>query len=98
MERYNLDPDSVGRPAKHVACMALYTALSLTSNKWTAELERASGFTDEDLRSENFLGGSFKQFKHVVLNFSSEQHRAVIRKYKTAERGSVSTLRKKQRR
>merc|ERR1719204_959666 len=97
MERYNLDEDSIGRPEKHVAAMALYTALSLTSNKWTADLEKATGFSDSELRDEKFQGGSFKGFKKVILVFTAEQHRAVIRKYKRPEVGSVSTLRKKNR-
>lgn len=95
MERYNLHPNSVGRPEKHIAAMALYTALCLTSNKWTKDLEKATGLTGIDLREEKFIGGSFKEHKKVVLDFGQEQHRAIIRKYKLPEFGSVSTLRKK---
>lgn len=96
MERYNLITDSVGRPPKHVAAMALFTSLSLTSNSWTTELARATGFTAAELRSADFPGGTFKAFKAVVLDFSSDQHKAVIRKYRNPECGGVSTLRKRQ--
>merc|ERR1719245_60875 len=95
LERYNLTDDCVGRPIKHMAAQALYTALSLTSNGWSKALVEATGFTESELKSENFEGGTFKNYKSVTLDYSGEQHRAVIRKYRNPEVGAVSTLRKK---
>lgn len=97
MERYNLDPRSILRPAKQMAAMSLFTALSLTGKKWTPELEEATGYTGEDMRSETFLGGSFKEHKRIILDFTNTKHNVIIRKYELPECGSVSTLRKKKR-
>jgi len=95
MERYNLDAKSILRPAKQMAAMALFTALSLTGMKWTTQLVEATGYTNEQMRSETFIGGSYKEHKKILLDFSNTKHNVVIRKYELPECGSVSTLRKK---
>jgi len=96
MERLNLHVHALEYCPSLLAAGALFAALKLTSNNWTRECELCSGY-----RIQNFLGSNghelnlFEKYKRSLLDFDSDLHRAVIEKYRSSERGSVSTLRKK---
>jgi len=96
LERWNFDSEAVGCPERHMAAVCLFTALQLTSNQWTPLLVQVTGFSEEELRDDNFLGGSFCDAKKAVLKFGwGDRDRAIITKYERSEVGRISTLRKK---
>jgi len=96
MERFNLHVHALEYCPSLLAAGALFAALKLTSYNWTKECELCSGY-----RIQNFLASTghelnlFEKYKKSILDFDSDLHRAVVEKYRSSERGSVSTLRKK---
>lgn len=96
MERFNLHVHALEYCPSLLAAGALFAALKLTSNNWTRECELCSGYRIQNfLRSNGHELNLFEKYKRSLLDFDSDLHRAVIEKYRSSERGSVSTLRKK---
>jgi len=98
MERYHLNVKVLQYCPSLLAAGALLAALKLTSHRWTSLCECVSGYSESTLLSSvSQLGEQpiFLQIKKAVMNFNSPLHRAIIFKYKKANRGSVSALRKK---
>lgn len=79
------------KPSLLAAC-SLFTAMTLISQSWTDELRQATGYSAIDFRQTTDL---YRRIKHHVMDFQSPNHKPVIRKYATVERGEVSSLRKK---
>merc|ERR1719289_98987 len=99
MERYHLQVNALQYCPSLLAAGALFAALKLTSHRWTSSCERASGYSASKLLPKHKSEGElsiFEQIKKAVMDFNSPNHEAIIVKYKKAERGSVSTLRKKE--
>jgi len=92
MERMIMDMHSLLYKPSLLAACSLFTAMSLISHNWTTEMEQATGYTERDFREKYEL---YKKIKKQVMDFTSQAHGAVIRKYATPERGEVSSLRKK---
>jgi len=99
MERFHMQVKALQYCPSLLAAGALFAALKLTSNRWTSSCERVSGYSERKLLPELTTEGEltiFQQIKETVMDFDSTNHKAIITKYKKAERGSVSTLRKKE--
>jgi len=99
MERYHLQVNALQYCPSLLAAGALFAALKLTSHRWTSSCERASGYSASKLLPKHKSDGEisiFEQIKKAVMDFNSSNHQAIIVKYRKAERGSVSTLRKKE--
>jgi len=96
MERFFIDLRSLKYRPSLLAAGALYTALRLTSHRWTRSCEVCSGYTEAQLVQKAGEHSIFDFMKRVVVHFDSQSHRSIILKYKMPERGSVSTLRKKE--
>lgn len=92
MERFALTDESVKMKPSLMAAAALYTTLALTSFRWTSSLAAATGYTSEDLRVKY---GLYRKMKNSIMQFAETKHDAVIRKYASEKRGSVSNLRRK---
>jgi len=100
MERYHLHVKALQYCPSLLAAGALFAALKLTSHRWTSSCQRVSGYSESKLLPKHKLEGElsiFEQIKKSVMEFNSPNHQAIIDKYRKAERGSVSTLRKKER-
>jgi len=96
MERFNADKKALEFNPSMLAAGALYTALKLTSHSWSRSCEICSGYSEMQLAPKVLLPGEdslFELIKRSVLDFYSPVHRAIISKYKTVDRGSVSTIR-----
>jgi len=91
MERFHIQVKALRYSPSLLAAGALFTALKLTSNRWSKSCAICSGYTESELLSKPI----FEQIKNVIMDFDSKSHQAIIYKYKTPERGSVSTLRRK---
>jgi len=101
MERFHLEPTALQYCPSLLAAGALFTALKLTGRRWPRLCETCSGYTEVQLVPKSLPPGErsiFEQMKKIVTNFDSQSHRAIIAKYKTSDRGSVSTLRKQEKR
>jgi len=99
MERYHLHEKALQYCPSLLAAGALFAALKLTSHRWTSSCERVSGYSESKLLPKHKSEGElsiFEQIKKAVLEFNSPNHQAVIGKYRKADRGGVSTLRKKE--
>jgi len=99
MERYHLQVKALEYCPSLLAAGALFAALKLTSHRWTSSCERVSGYCESKLCPKHKSEGElsiFEQIKKAVMDFNSPNHQAIIVKYRKAERGSVSTLRKKE--
>jgi len=99
MERFFIDLRALKYRPSLLAAGALFTALRLTSHRWTRSCEVCSGYTEVQLVEKVPKTGEasiYEIIKRTVMRFDSQSHRAVILKYKTPNRGSVSTLRKKE--
>jgi len=100
MERFHLQVKALQYCPSLLAAGALFAALKLTSHRWTSSCERVSGYSECTLLPKRISDGGFSIFeliKKAVMDFNSHNHQAVIMKYRKPERGSVSTLRKKER-
>jgi len=97
MERFHLHIQALEYCPSLLAAGALYAALKLTSNDWPNECATCSGYSDLNfLRTTgNNRLNLFEIYKRCILDFDSVLHRAVVDKYKSTDRGSVSTLRSK---
>jgi len=98
MERFHADKKVLEYNPSMLAAGALYTALKLTSHNWTQCCENCSGYSETQLAPKVLLPAEdslFELIKRSVVDFDSRAHRAIISKYKTVDRGSVSTLRRK---
>jgi len=98
MERYHLEVKALQYCPSLLAAGALFAALKLTSHRWTSSCERVSGYSESKLLPKHKSEGElsiFEEIKKAVMEFNSPNHQAIIVKYGKAERGSVSTLRKK---
>jgi len=101
MERYHLNVKVLQYRPSLLAAGALLAALKLTSHRWTSLCECVSGYSESTLlTSVSQIGEQsiFVQIKKAVMNFNSPSHRAIILKYRKANRGSVSALKKKEKR
>jgi len=101
MERYHLNVKVLQYCPSLLAAGALLAALKLTSHRWNSLCECVSGYSESKLlTSVSQIGEQpiFVQIKKAVMNFNSPSHQAIIFKYKKANRGSVSALRKKEKR
>jgi len=101
MERFFIDLRALIYCPSLLAAGALFTALRLTSHRWTRSCEVCSGYPEAELVQKVPKTGEssiFEDMKRTVMRFDSQSHSAIILKYKTPNRGSVSTLRKKENR
>jgi len=99
MERYHLQVKALQYCPSLLAAGALFAALKLTSHRWTSSCERVSGYSESKLLPKHNSEGElsiFEQIKKAIMEFNSPNHQAIIVKYRTQERGGVSTLRKKE--
>jgi len=99
MERFHMQVKSLQYCPSLLAAGALFVALKLTSHRWTRACECVSGYSESKLFPKVPKIGEhsiFEQIKKAVMDFESPSHQAIIFKYKKAKRGSVSTLRKKE--
>lgn len=99
MERFHMQVKALQYCPSLLAAGALFTALKLTSHRWTRACECVSGYSESRLFPKFPKIGEqslFEQIKKAVMDFESPSHQAIIFKYKKAKRGSVSTLRKKE--
>jgi len=99
MERYHLQVKALQYCPSLLAAGALFAALKLTSHRWTSSCEQVSGYSASKLLPKHKSEGGvsiYEQIKKAVMDFNSPNHHAIILKYRIAERGSVSTLRKKE--
>lgn len=92
MERMIMEIRALNYKPSLLAACSLFTAMTLLSYQWSDEMEQATGFSADDFREKYEL---YRRIKHHVMDFTSKNHNAVIRKYATPERGEVSSLRKK---
>jgi hypothetical protein len=99
MERFHMQVKALQYCPSLLAAGALFAALKLTSHRWTSLCEYVSGYSESKLfpkfAPEEEMS-IFEQIKKAVMNFNSSTHQAIILKYRKADRGSVSTLRKKE--
>jgi len=101
MERFFIDLRALKYSPSLLAAGALFTALRLTSHRWTRSCEVCSGYAEAQLVEKVSKTGEasiFDVMKRTVMRFDSQSHRAIILKYSTPNRGSVSTLRNKENR
>jgi len=91
MERFHMQVTALEYNPSFLAAGALFTALKLTSNRWSKSCAICSGYTEKELLSKPI----FELIKGAIMTFDSRSHQAIIYKYSKPERGSVSTLRKK---
>jgi len=99
MERFHMQVKALQYCPSLLAAGALFAALKLTSHRWTRACECVSGYSESRLFPKFPKIGEhsiFEQIKKAVMEFESPSHQAIIFKYKKAKRGSVSTLRKKE--
>jgi len=99
MERFHMQVKALQYCPSLLAAGALFAALKLTSHRWTRACECVSGYSESKLFPKFPKMGEhsiFEQIKKAVMDFESPSHQAIIFKYKKAKRGSVSTLRKKE--
>jgi len=99
MERFIIDSRALKYRPSLLAAGALYTALRLTSHQWSRSCEVCSGYTEAQLAQKLSQQGEqsiFEFMKRTIMHFDSQSQRAIILKYQTPDRGSVSTLRKKE--
>jgi len=99
MERFHMQMKSLKYCPSLLAAGALFAALKLTSHRWINSCEFVSGYSESKLLYKFALDGEksiFEQIKKAVMDFNSSTHQAIILKYRKAGRGSVSTLRKKE--
>lgn len=99
MERFHMQVKALQYCPSLLAAGALFAALKLTSHRWTRACEYVSGYSESRLFPKFPKIGEhsiFEQIKKAVMDFESPNHQAIIFKYKKAKRGSVSTLRKKE--
>lgn len=98
MERFHIQVKALQCCPSFMAAGALFAALKLTSHQWSRSCEISSGYTErqllQKLKQTGYLS-IFDMMKRSVLDFDSRYHQAIIRKYENVERGSVSTLRRK---
>jgi len=98
MEKFHLHVQALQYCPSLIAAGALYAALKLTSHKWYKSCETCSGYSESELLKKLLNAGEhsiFELIKSSILEFDNKLHYAVIFKYSTPERGSVSTLRRK---
>jgi len=97
LERFHLNVRALKYCPSLLAAGALFAALKLTSNRWSRSCENCSGYSQQQLLSDVSAReiSIFELIKGAIMNFESKSHQAVIHKYKTPDRGSVSTLRRK---
>jgi len=99
MERFHMQVKALQYCPSLLAAGALFAALKLTSHRWTRSCEYVSGYSESKLLPKFASEGEisiFEQIKKAVMDFNSSTHQAIILKYRKADRGSVSTLRKKE--
>ena len=96
MERFHIDVKSLHYRPSMLAAGALCAALKLTSHPWTKSCVVVSGYSAKQLVPELKDHAIFHQIKKAIMDFDTTSHKAIIDKYKVAERGSVSELRKKE--
>jgi len=99
MERFHMQVKALQYCPSLLAAGALFAALKLTSHRWTNSCELVSGYSESKLLPKATSEGElsiFEQIKKAVMDFNSSNHQAIILKYRKPERGSVSTLRKKE--
>jgi len=92
MERFHIQVKALQYTPSLLAAGALFTALKLTSNRWSKSCASCSGYTEDDLKSKSI----FELIKKAIMDFESQSQQAIICKYSIPERGSVSTLRRKE--
>ena len=96
MERFHIDVKSLQYRPSMLAAGALCAALKLTSHSWTQSCVVVSGYSAKQLVPEQKDQAIFHQIKKAIMDFDSTSHKAIIEKYKVAEKGSLSGLRKKE--
>lgn len=99
MERFHMQMKALQYCPSLLAAGSLFAALKLTSHRWTSSCEFVSGYSASKMLSKFAPEGErsiFEQIKKAVMDFNSSTHQAIIVKYRKAERGSVSALRKKE--
>jgi len=90
MERAILHYKLYSYHAIALAAAGLHCALACTGHRWTAKMEKITGFKGDLLKPLS------NQILRIVLDFNNKLHKAVINKYKCEARGCVSLLRIKQ--
>lgn len=95
MERFNLHVKSLQYCPSMLAAGALFAALKLTSHSWTKSCVVASGYTASQLGQKRKNHSIFYQIKNAIMDFDTKSHMVIISKYKEADKGRVSMLRKK---
>merc|ERR1719320_566556 len=81
MERFCIDLRSLKYRPSLLAAGALYTALRLTSHRWTRSCEVCSGYTEAQLAQKVSQAGErsiFEFMKRIVLHFDSQSHCSII--------------------